>query len=120
MTRELSFSKVSRETDLSHRRRGIVLKHLLVIDDQRICKVAFSEAEKLIKKMDRLEQDLESFHVQDQRLFSSWFDLTFRKEQQQIVERHEEHRALAKFHNWMIAIAQQLDISLPAALLILR
>ena len=96
------------------------MKYLLVIDDKRIRKDAFAQAEKLIKKIDRLEADLESFHIQDQRLFSNWHDLSFRKEREMISDRHEEYRKLGKFHNSIIAIAQLKDISLAAAFIILR
>ena len=86
-----------------------ILKHLLVIDDKRIRKDAFAQAEKLIKKIARLEADLDSFHVQDQRLFSNWHELSFRKEREMISDRREEHRKLGKFHNSIIAIAAAGD-----------
>ena len=96
------------------------MKYLLIIDDQLIRKNAFAQADKLIKKLDRLEADLESFRERDQRLFSSWYDLTFRKEQQNILEHEDECRDLARLHNWMIALAEMHYISMPRAYAILQ
>ena len=99
---------------------GFALKYLLVIDDRLVREDAFAQAEKIIKKLDRLETDLDSFHDRDQRLFSSWYDLTFRKEKQQITDFHDEYRRLSKFHNWMIVVAEMHHVSLPRAFAYLK
>lgn len=90
-------------------------RSLLVIDNSRIRKLACSNVEKLIKKIDHLEETLLSFHKQDQQLFSSWFDLTFREDREEINTLQNEYIRLSRFHNWVVATARQLDISMPKA-----
>ena len=92
------------------------IKSLVVVDDKRIRKVAFKEAERLIKKLERLENDVRRFEDEDQKLYSNWFDLSFRKEQALIKSLDEKYRHLASLHNWMIAVARMDKISLEQAI----
>ena len=96
------------------------MKDLILINDKAVRLKAFAEAEKLIKKLDRIEDDLKSFYDQDQRLFSNWFDLSFREQRQNLSGLHIELRELVKFHNWLIAVVKIKDISMPEAFVILR
>ena len=95
-------------------------KSLIVIDDRKLRKAAFAQAEKLIKRLERIEADLKSFETEDQQLYSSWYELTFRIERNRISELHAEYRQLTQFHNWMVAEAKRQDISIAQAFMFLR
>jgi len=96
------------------------MKHLICIDDQSIRRQAFHLTGRILQKLDRLESDIESFHLQDQQLFSDWFDLTFRNLRKSLEKHHEEWHDLCKFHNWIIAESKRQGISMARALLFLR
>ncbi len=96
------------------------MANLILIDDKKIRKQAFSKLEKLLKKLQRMETNVESFHERDERLFKEWFELTFREQQQQVAALRGQYRELADFHNQMHALAQMEDLSLPEAAFILR
>jgi len=91
------------------------MSNLIVVNDQEIRKKAFSRIDRLLKKLQRMEANLESFFERDKRLFGEWFDLTFRVRRQQLDVLKAEYRDLAEFHNWMHALAQMEEISLPEA-----
>jgi hypothetical protein len=93
---------------------------LILIDDRKIRAKAFAEAEKVLKKIQRLEQDLASFHEKDQKLFDLWSEVAFREDRQEIEQKHQEYLELGRFNNWILAVAQQLGISEPEAFLLLR
>lgn len=96
------------------------MRGLLVIDDVPLRKASFSAAEKIIKKIDRLEGNIAAFHDTDQKLFNDWWALTFRSSQSQIEDLHEKLKGLSQFHNWIIAVSRQLDIEMPRAYRLLR
>ncbi len=95
-------------------------RSLVWIDDRELRRVAFAQAEKLIRRLERIERDLESFESEDQRLYRNWFELTFRIELAQIRESEAELHRLTLFHNWMVAEHHRLDISIAAAYKILK
>lgn len=96
------------------------MRSVLIIDDKKIRKEAFAQAEKIIKKLDRLEGNIESFHIEDQKLFTDWFALTFREMRREIESKQNQYRALCDFHNDIITMAKMFRISLPEAILKLR
>ena len=95
-------------------------KSLVVIDDRSLRKAAFTKAEKLLKKLERLEGNLKTFHDTDQRLFQDWYELTFREDRKNIESLHDQYRELCRIHNWIIAIARQRDLSMPEAYAVFR
>jgi len=94
---------------------SVQIQSLLVIDDNPIRKESFRDAEKIIRKIDRLDDKIINFNSSDQRLFNNWFEMTFRDEREKIEVLHSEYRELGIFHNWIIATAKMLDVSLPHA-----
>jgi hypothetical protein len=54
------------------------MSNLIVVNDQEIRKKAFSRIDRLLKKLQRMEANLESFFERDKRLFGEWFDLIWR------------------------------------------
>lgn len=96
------------------------MREILVIDDEKIRRKAFAEAHKLIKKLDQLESSLESFHSQDQRLFDSWYNLTFKDHRGKIDRLRGEYEHLVRFHNWVIALVKMRGISIARAARFLR
>ncbi|HEY8272547.1 MAG TPA: hypothetical protein VIG33_16760 [Pseudobdellovibrionaceae bacterium] len=85
-------------------------RSLLVIDDWGLRLKLFSEAESIIKKIDKVERDRDNFSNIDQRLFNDWHDLTFRQEKKEMEDRRQEYISLAKFHNDIIAVAEMQNI----------
>lgn len=96
--------------DLKAALRANPIRSLLVIDDWGLRLKLFSEVESVIKKIDKVERDRDNFSNQDQRLFTDWYDLTFRQEKKELEDRHLEHLSLAKFHNDIIALAEMQEI----------
>lgn len=91
------------------------VRSLLVVDDWGLRLQQFSEAEALLKKIDKADRDQEQFATQDQRLFNDWYELTFRKEKQELEDRRQEYIDLARFHNDLISIVEMEDLSIHEA-----
>lgn len=96
------------------------MSNLILLDDQQIRKRAFSALEKLLKKLQRMETNVESFHGRDERLFHEWFELTFREDNSRVASLRGQYRELADFHNQMHAFSQMEDVALPEAAYLLR
>ncbi len=95
-------------------------RSLVLIDDRALRREAFTQAEKLIRRLERIERDLDAFESEDQRLYRNWFELTFRIELERIHDTEAEVRRLTHFHNWMVAEHHRLEISVAAAYKILK
>lgn len=91
------------------------MQSLILINDLEIRKKAFSRIDRLLKKLQRMEANLESFNTRDKRLFTEWFDLTFRARREQLDQLRGEYRDLVEFHNWMHALADMEDLSVMEA-----
>ncbi|MGZ3749375.1 MAG: hypothetical protein ACXVB1_03535 [Pseudobdellovibrionaceae bacterium] len=96
------------------------VRSLLVIDDWGLRLKLFSEAEAVIKKIDKVERDRDGFINQDQRLFNDWYELSFRQEKKELEERHQEYISLAKFHNDLIAVVEMQGLPPHRAYLFLK
>lgn len=96
------------------------MQSLVLVDDMEIRKKAFSRIDRLLKKLQRMEANLESFFSRDKRLFTEWFELTFRASRQQLDLLRGEYRELVEFHNWMHALAEMEDLPLTEAALRIR
>lgn len=96
------------------------MRELLIIDDMKIRREAFAEANKLLRKLDQLESSLESFHAKDQRLFNSWYELTFRDFRARIDSLRAEHEKLIRFHRWIAALVNMRDLTPAEAVRILK
>ena len=99
---------------------GPSLGSILVIDDAVIRREHFRESAKVLKKMDRLERTIDHFLNAEQKLFSDWLALTFRRERNLLNEKQEQYRALLDFHNSMIAMSMMLKIDLWQAYRLLK
>jgi hypothetical protein len=95
-------------------------RELLCVDDLKIRRQAFREAEGVIRKLDQLEHKIQSFHQEDQKLFQEWENLTFRNEQARLAATKEEYDQLCQFHNRLLATARMLDIELYEAYPLLK
>jgi hypothetical protein len=92
---------------------------LLVIDNTPLRTREILEAKRWLKKIRKLEDAIQSFHNNDQWLFSEWHDLTFRDLTAEIATKRDEYLTLADFHNQMVMLAERQKISLPQAFRIL-
>lgn len=95
-------------------------RRLIVIDDRYIKRKAFSEAEKVLKKLERLEKDIATFYETDQRLFQNWYELTFREEHRKIEDLQAQYQQSCRVRDWILAIARQKSLSLPEAYAVYR
>jgi hypothetical protein len=93
---------------------------LMVIDDTRLRRDLFKEPAKILRKIERLEAAIAAFYSSDQRLFNEWLELTFRADREEIDRRTSEFRKLGEFHNEIVAAAEMLNISMPAAFRMLK
>lgn len=96
------------------------MSDLILLDDRKIRKQAFASLEKLLKKLQRMEGHVESFHNQDEQLFQEWFEATFRDDNREVADLRAQYRELTDFHNHMHALAQMEDLALPEAAYLLR
>jgi hypothetical protein len=95
-------------------------RHLIPIDDAVIRATHFLAASKIMRKIERLESAISAFHASDQKLFSEWFELTFRADREAVEEKMTDYKKLAAFHNSIVAAAKMLQISMPEAYLLIR
>lgn len=102
------------------RNSAISAREVLVIDNKPLRARHFAEAEKVIQKIERLEDKIKLFHSSDQKLFDQWFELTFRKDRKAQEDARNKYQDLARFHNWVVATAHQLDLEMPQAYILMR
>lgn len=86
-------------------------RDLLLIDDQKIRKEMFSATASILKKMKRLEQDHEAFLNWDQRLYESWYQLTFHRELAEAEKLQRRHQTLCNFQLHLQFLAQKSNLS---------
>ncbi|MEZ0392687.1 MAG: hypothetical protein ACAH59_10750 [Pseudobdellovibrionaceae bacterium] len=96
------------------------VRDLMVVNDRLIRQKYFQAAHDMIQKMESLERKIQNFHASDQKLFSEWYKLTFRGDQDVIDRTQLRLKELTLFHNWVVATARQLDIDLPGAYLLMK
>lgn len=95
-------------------------REILVVDNRPIRRRYFLEAQKILQKVERLEEKIRLFHSSDQKLFDQWSDLTFREHREAQAKAQNKYEELARFHNWIIATAHKLDIELSTAYVLMR
>jgi broad specificity phosphatase PhoE len=93
---------------------------LLIVDNRPLRARHFSEAKKVIEKIERLEERIRTFHSSDQKRFDQWFELTFRSQRQAQEDARSRYQELARFHNWVVATAHKLDLEMPQAYMLMR
>lgn len=96
------------------------VRTLIVIDDLKIRRQMFKKSADLFKKIDAIETNKENFYKQDQALFNSWVELTFREEKAQHLKLIEEYESLASFQNHMIAVSEIEKLTMPEAYLVIK
>lgn len=96
------------------------MRTLIRIDDKKLRQQAFASAQTLLKKLDRLERQIETFERRDQRQFHDWHELMFRERRQRVERVRDEYRKLCELYNAMIALSRQENLALPDALVFLR
>ncbi len=98
--------------ELAKRRAVKHVRSLVLVDDAAIRRDSFRKAAKIIRKLDRLEGAIEHYHATETRLYSDWFDLTFRGIREKIEDKRLEYVRLAEFHNSIVAMASLHDIAM--------
>lgn len=97
--------------ELKENLRKIPQRCLVVIDDLAIRKKEARKTLEYFVKIEKLAQSKIRFEQEDVRLFESWYDLTFRKEKQQIQDLADETRKLRDRHNHIMAISEMKKVS---------
>jgi hypothetical protein len=89
--------------------------NLILIDDAGLRRTYFSEVSKTLKKIERLERDLENSQAQDPVEFAKWVAFTFRAEKEAIEALEKEHDRFERFHSWIVLLSQEVFESMPEA-----
>jgi hypothetical protein len=84
---------------------------VIILDEARVRKDFFGKIEPILKKIERIEDRIESFNAQDQRLFESWLDISFRDERQKLVDLNASINTSKALLKWVDVTAQQRQIS---------
>jgi broad specificity phosphatase PhoE len=98
----------------------ISARDVLVIDNRPLRERHYQEAQKVILKIERLEEKIRLFHSSDQKRFDEWYELTFRKLRQVQEDERNKYQELARFHNWIVATAHKLDLEMHQAYTLMR
>jgi|GEM_PF-6470133 hypothetical protein len=88
----------------------------LIIDDQPIRKSLFKTAAEVLKKIEKLEKEVASFHDKDQSLYQNWYHITFKEDLEKADKLYAEYNRLAIFHNSVLAEAEMNEKSRVEAL----
>ncbi|MGZ3794430.1 MAG: hypothetical protein ACXVCP_18930 [Bdellovibrio sp.] len=112
--------KINKYQELKIRMNTVSQRSLIIVDDNKIRAQNFAAAAAILKKIEKLEMDRESFFNEDQKLFSDWYQLTFREELKQAEVARERYLTLAKFHNDIVALSQMKKISMEKAYAFLK
>lgn len=88
---------------------------VLVVDNRPLRERTFAEVQKILNKIEQLEEKIRRFHSSDQKLFTQWMDLTFRGHRERHEEAQNKYLELVRFHNWVVATAQQQNIEMHEA-----
>ncbi len=95
--------------------KDIPQRDLVVVDDKVIRQKVFKEVIKIINKIDKKEEALIRFEKEDQSLYSSWYQLTFKNELLEIEVQIRKYRDLCDFHNQVVAESEKSKIDMPTA-----
>lgn len=90
-------------------------REVLVVDNAPLRQRSFQAAQKIIEKIERLEEKIRRFHSTDQKLFNEWLEVTFRSHRATHEKAQNHYIELARFHNWVVATAKQLKIEMHTA-----
>ena len=93
---------------------------LLIIDNGPLKKQAAEQAQAWLKKIEDFELALKKFNDVDQPLFTEWYNLTTHPLRAELEALTEEYFNLIEFHNTMIFIVNDQDVSMAQAYLILK
>jgi hypothetical protein len=90
----------------------MIKREVLVIDNGPLRQHSFQAAQKIIEKIERLEEKIRRFHSSDQKLFNEWLELTFRSHRARHEKAQSRYIELARFHNWVVATSKKLRIEM--------
>lgn len=83
------------------------VRSVVWIDDTPLRLEMYRQAEKIIKKIEKLETKIANFYSQDQRRYENWFNLTFREQISHQESVQQKYRNLCRFHNRLLAWAEK-------------
>jgi hypothetical protein len=99
---------------------SVKTRSLLVIDNTPIRKKSIKLAQGWLKKIEDTEKSSKNFQEIDLKLYTDWYNLTFNPLIESIDETRREFLRVAEFHNLMVMISKEKNISMPAAFLFLK
>jgi hypothetical protein len=89
-------------------------------NDQQFHRQIFQNAKAILKKIERLEAKIQSFHQEDQRLFKEWEQAVFHEKRLQLASLQNRCYVLTHFHNRILATSRLLKVSISSAYQILK
>jgi hypothetical protein len=95
------------------------VRSLVVIDNQPLRLKSIRLAQKWLDKMEDIERSAGKFRDVDLKLYTDWYQLTLSPLLSQIEESRQEFLILAQFHNRMLMVAHDKNISVPEAYIFL-
>ena len=95
-------------------------RSLLVIDNTPIRKKSIKLAQGWLRKIEDTEKSAKKFQEIDLKLYTDWYNLTFNPLIESIDETRREFLRVAEFHNLMVMVSKEKNISMPAAFLFLK
>ncbi len=93
---------------------------VLIIDNGPLKRQAAEQAHAWLKKIEEFELALKKFNDIDQPLFTEWYNLTTHPLREELEVLTDEYLRLIEFHNTMIFIVNDQDVSMAQAYLILK
>ncbi len=92
----------------------------MIIDNGPLKRQAAEQAQVWLKKIEDFELALKKFNDVDQPLFTEWYNLTTHPLREELEVLTDEYFRLIEFHNTMIFIVNDQDVSMAQAYLILK
>ena len=93
---------------------------VLIIDNAPLKRQAAEQAQIWLKKIEDFELALKKFNDVDQPLFTEWYNLTTHPLREELEVLTEEYLKLIEFHNTMIFIVNDQDVSMAQAYLLIQ
>lgn len=85
---------------------------LIPINDIKLRKKKFSAAERVLKKIDRLEGSIQSFEKADKELYEKWFSRVFHERIRDLEKIQDRHTKLAQFDDYIrvVSLLQKINL----------
>lgn len=87
-------------------------KELMLIDNTPLRHKSIYDAQHWLNKIEELEKISYKFHTVDMKLYTDWYNLMFKPVIEEIDELRRDYQQLAEFHNILVQISLDYNLSL--------